>query len=155
MSKKRHGSPTITSRQRARFLGHLAETANVTASAIIAGFDRRTAYEHRIIDAEFAAAWEDALDQATDTLEAEARRRALEGCREPVVNKDGLVYDENQVPMYVQKYSDTLMITLLKAHRPSRFATLPQPATAPSVPTDLQRDPEPVPDEPGPANPIR
>ncbi len=50
---------TVTSRQRALFIEHLSKSANVTASARVAGFDRRTAYAHRLADPEFAADWDD------------------------------------------------------------------------------------------------
>ena len=56
-----------------------------------AGFARQTAYAFRKASPAFALAWEDALEQATDELEAEARRRALEGVREPVTNQRGQV----------------------------------------------------------------
>jgi phage terminase small subunit len=57
------------------FLEHLAKTANVTASARKAGFDLSTAYQHRLADPEFAAHWEDPLEQSVDDLEGEARLR--------------------------------------------------------------------------------
>jgi integrase len=44
------------------FIEHLSKSANVTASARVAGFDRRTAYAHRLADPEFAADWDDALE---------------------------------------------------------------------------------------------
>jgi hypothetical protein len=67
------------------------------------------------------------------------------------------VVDENgaKAPLYVRKYSDTLMIQLLKAHRSAKFNPPPQIAGSDNgLPAELQPDPEPVPDEPGPANPI-
>jgi hypothetical protein len=74
------------------------------------------------------------------------------------------VVDENgaKAPLYVRKYSDTLMIQLLKAHRSAKFNPPPQTDQVHSriagsdngLPAELQPDPEPVPDEPGPANPI-
>jgi hypothetical protein len=42
----------------------------VTASARVAGFDRRTANAHRLADPEFAADWDDALEASIDDLEA-------------------------------------------------------------------------------------
>jgi len=106
--------PTPEKDWRVRFLDALAETANVTASAAIAGIHRDTAYDHRNRDEEFRAAWESALDQAVDALEAEARRRALDGTRKPV-------FYRGKRAGFVREYSDTLMIFLLKAHRPNKF----------------------------------
>jgi hypothetical protein len=66
-------------------------------------------------DPDFAARWADALEEACDALEAEARRRAVEGVEEPVVSAGKLVCT-------VRRYSDTLLLALLRAHRPERFA---------------------------------
>jgi hypothetical protein len=107
--------------QRARFLKHLAKTCNVTASAEVAMVNRATVYRWRGEIEAFREAWDDAMEQATDALEAEARRRALEGTPEPLTCKDGLIYGEDGKPVMVLKFSDTLMALLLKAHRPDRF----------------------------------
>ena len=61
-----------------------------------AGIGRRTAYDERQRDEQFALAWADVLEEATEELEQVAVRRAREG-------------------------SDTLLIFLLKAHRPAKF----------------------------------
>jgi hypothetical protein len=71
-------------------------------------------YVTREKDPEFAAAWEEALEEATDLLEEEARRRAHDGYEEPVY------YKGTQCGV-ITRYSDQLMITLLKAHRPAKF----------------------------------
>jgi hypothetical protein len=55
-----------------------------------------TAYDHRERDPEFAAKWDDALNQSLDTLEHEVYQRALK--------------DDAQLAMF-----------LLKAHRPSVY----------------------------------
>lgn len=110
----------LTSRQRAKFLKALAQTANVTASAQSVNINRRTIYDHRAADPEFAKAWDDALEQATDALEAEARRRAMEGVEEYVTCKDGLVM-RNGEPVMQVRYSDSLMSLLLRAHRKEKF----------------------------------
>ncbi|MDG3003230.1 hypothetical protein [Paludisphaera mucosa] len=96
------------------FLSVLAETGNVTAAARMAGVNRDTPYGRRETDSAFAKAWASALEEACDVLELEARRRAYEGTKEPVF------YQGYQCGV-VKKYSDTLMIVLLKAHRPEKF----------------------------------
>jgi hypothetical protein len=63
---------------------------------------------------EFAKRWADAIEQGTDALEAEARRRAIDGFKRPIFYQGKKVGDETL-------YSDPLMITLLKAHRPEKF----------------------------------
>ena len=61
-----------------------------------AGIGRRTAYDERQRDEQFALAWADVLEEATEELEQVAVRRAREG-------------------------SDTLLIFLLKARRPDVY----------------------------------
>jgi len=79
-----------------RFLEVFRATCNVRLSADAAGIDRDTAYWRRQRDETFAARWAQAEQDAIDVLEAEARRRAL-------------------------SVSDTLLIFLLKAHRPALY----------------------------------
>lgn len=76
------------------FITALKAEPNVTAAAEAAGIGRTTAYEWRVKDPEFAAAWDDALESAVDKLEAVAFQRAYAG------------------------ESDRMMEILLKAHRP-------------------------------------
>jgi hypothetical protein len=99
---------------RAKFLTELASTGNVTHSAKAAVVDKKTVYNHRHGDPDFAAAWLEAIDEANDTLEAEARRRAVNGVVEPV-------YQGGQKVGEILKYSDTLLIFLLKGNRPDKF----------------------------------
>lgn len=63
---------------------------------------------------EFETAVEEALEAATDALEFEARRRALEGVEKGVYYKGELVTTETQ-------YSDSLMIKFLEAKRRNQF----------------------------------
>ena len=92
----------------------LAETGNVAESARIARYDKSTAYDRRHDNPEFAAQWEEAIEVATEKLELEARRRAYEGTSKGVWHNGELVGTE-------KVYSDTLMIFLLKAHRPEKY----------------------------------
>lgn len=104
------------------FLDHLRKTANVSESARVAVVARRTIYDWRDADQVFAEAWDDAVDEATDALEAEARRRAIEGDEEYVVSMGQLVRDPKTGEyLTTRKRSDGLMTLLLKAHRPERF----------------------------------
>ncbi len=57
---------------------------------------------------------------ATDRLEDEARRRAVEGIEEPLVSAGKLVRDDHGQPIWVRRYSDNLLLGLLKARRPPR-----------------------------------
>jgi hypothetical protein len=78
------------------FLASLSETGNVSASCRFAGISRQAAYEARKDDAVFAQGWGDAIEEGTDALEEIARKRA-------------------------KTESDTLLIFLLKAHRPKIY----------------------------------
>jgi hypothetical protein len=84
-----------------RFLKVLTGTArapggSITRACRAAGVCRASFYNRRNEDEAFRAAVETALEEACDALEDEARRRAM-------------------------KCSDTLMIFLLKAHRPEKY----------------------------------
>ena len=63
---------------------------------------------------DFAAQWREALEEGTDLLDAEARRRAVTGIDKPVFYKGEVVGS-------ITKYSDKLLMFLLKAHRPQKF----------------------------------
>ena len=105
----------LTPEKKKRFLDLLRTNANVTLSARAVDISRVTAYEHKHDDPEFGDAWDTAVDEAVDMLEEEARRRAFDGVDEPI----GFWQGESNTT--VKRYSDTLAIFLLKAHRPEKF----------------------------------
>jgi AcrR family transcriptional regulator len=111
----------LTEAQIEKFLLHLAGSGNVSASAEAVGLSRSTFYTLRKDDDEFAAAWADAVETATDALEAEARRRAVDGYDEYVTCKDGLVLGSDGQPVFQKRHSDSLLALLLRAHRPDKF----------------------------------
>lgn len=86
----------------------------MTAAAELAVVNRKTVYDWRHADPEFAAAWDDAIEAGTDLLEDEARRRAYSGYDKPLVSQGKVV------GTYLE-YSDTLMTLLLKGRRPKKF----------------------------------
>jgi hypothetical protein len=112
---------TLSTDQRTKFLAHLAESCNVTASARAAGCERTVFYLLRAKDPDFKEAWEDALETATDALEAEARRRALHGVSRPLVSAGKVVKDDDGNAIVLHEYSDTLMMAQLKAYRRDRY----------------------------------
>lgn len=99
---------------RERFIATLRDTANVRAAAQAAGVDRKTAYRWRDVSKAFAQQWDEALEDAVDTLEAAAMRRARDGVAEPVFWQGGKIAE-------VRKYSDVLLMFLMKAHRPKKY----------------------------------
>ncbi len=96
------------------FLKWLSVKGNVVAACDKAKVNRPWAYEVRELNADFATAWDEALAEATERMEMEARRRAVDGVLEPVFQGGGKVGT-------VRKYSDTLLIFLLKAHAPTKY----------------------------------
>lgn len=110
--------------QRARpwqkaFLLILAESGIVTTACEAVDIDRATAYRRREADPDFAAAWDRALDDAADRLEAEVRRRAVEGWDEPVFGR--VAKDQDGQIGLVRKYSDSLAALLLKGAKPEKY----------------------------------
>ncbi len=107
----------------AAFLAGLAKGMSVTSAAEAAGYGRATVYDWRRDDPAFAAAWDVAIEASTDRLEDEAWRRAHDGVPEPVVSAGRLVTVANKEtgedePLFVQRYSDTILLHLLRARRP-------------------------------------
>ena len=117
----------------AAFLDALASVGVVGYAADAAGIHRTVAYKFRWENKEFDEAWQAALDQASDMLIREARRRAHDGVAEPVIHQgkpSGVWVDDagrvvaaetagaTLVPFTVRKYSDTLLIFLIKGQRP-------------------------------------
>ncbi len=95
------------------FLDALRMHGMVSKAAETAGIHRDTAYFERSQDPTFAAEWQEALDRGVDMLEDVARYRAFAG-------------------------SDTLMIFLLKAHRPERYRETIRTVTLNITPDDLR-----------------
>lgn len=95
-----------------RFLLALEETGGQVKKACeMAGIDRTTIWDYRKSDPKFAAQYDIALDKGIDLLEAEAKRRAFEGVDEPVF------YQGGKCGM-IRRYSDTLLMFIIKGNRP-------------------------------------
>lgn len=104
----------FTETRKRKFIEKLIETGNISLSARLIGVGRRTLYDARERDPEFREAWDTALEEAADLLEAEARRRAVEGVDRPI-------YQRGELVGYERQYSDTLLIRLLEAHKPEKY----------------------------------
>jgi hypothetical protein len=106
-------------RLKKKFLEHFAEFGNVSAAARHAGVERKNVYRWQEHDEDFAIAFQQAEIASVELMEGEARRRAVDG-----VGSQRRVYDNrgNLVDEYTEtKYSDTLLIFLLKARRPETY----------------------------------
>jgi hypothetical protein len=129
---------------RRAFLAALREAGTVRAACEACDIDRSTAYDLRRADPSFAADWEDALEDFADALEMEAVRRAR-GIPECVIYQGkpcGVWLDPSNnmvaegtpgarlVPLTEMRYSDNLLMFMLKGTRPDKFA--PKGESAPS-----------------------
>lgn len=112
---KRTGRTTPKKDRHEVFLACLAQYGNVTQSSEESGLSRTQLYAKRREDAAFAEAWDKALEIGVAALEDEAKRRAYAGWEEPVWHK-------GEQCGTVRKFSDTLLIVLLKAHMSEKYA---------------------------------
>lgn len=97
-----------------KFLKAFRESCNVARSAEAAGIARSAVYKARTSDEKFAEAWDEAEEKGVDSLVEEAVRRAKDGVEKPI-------YQNGVRVGQVQVYSDTLLIFLLKCHRPTKY----------------------------------
>lgn len=104
----------LTPEKAAAFALVLAETGQVKKAAEAIGMSRFTVYKWRKQFPDFAEAWDDAAKASVYTLEDEATRRAVEGVAEPIYYK-GMRVDT------IARYSDTLLIFLLKGLAPEKY----------------------------------
>jgi hypothetical protein len=141
MSKKRKTGRCRRAVTRARpwkkrFLDELVKNGSLSLSGRLVGVGRETVLAHRKKFPEFDEQVRNALAEAGDLLEAEARRRGFDGVDEPVihqgvpsgqwVNERGLPVSHLTpgavfIPLTVKKYSDTLLMFMLRALKPKRF----------------------------------
>jgi hypothetical protein len=114
-----------------RFIEALADCGSVTDAARSVGMSVTSCYRlRREPGAEgFAVAWDAANAEASKTLVDVAFDRALRGTDEPVLDKYG------QIIATRRRTSDRLLMFLLRAHHPERYATsLRRPKTPPPIP---------------------
>lgn len=116
--KKRRRGQHLEVKERARiqerFLTIFAQTANVMLACRAVSIGRATVYEWRNTDGKFRLHWEDAEEEANETIEAEIHRRAIVGVEEPVH------YQGRRIDT-IRRYSDTLLIFLAKARMPHKY----------------------------------
>jgi hypothetical protein len=99
---------------RDKFLACLRDGYSPTKAAKEIGLSYMSAKAWKAKDREFSIEWDEAMEEGTDSLEDEARRRAVDGVARPVFQRGEHVGD-------TQEYSDGLLVTLLQARRPWKF----------------------------------
>jgi hypothetical protein len=104
----------VSPQQRA-FLAAFRKTGNVRLACEAAKVGRSSHYRWLKQDAAYREAFAVAKEEVADLLEAEAFRRAVHGWDEPVG------WYKGKAGGVMRRYSDTLLIVLLKALRPNRY----------------------------------
>jgi hypothetical protein len=103
----------MAKRKRKAFLEILSQTGQVTKAAQAVGYtSTNSLHALRREDEDFAEQWDEAIEAAKDSLESEAIRRAMEGTMEPT-------YYKGEVVGYHPKYSDQLLMFVLRKLDPS------------------------------------
>lgn len=97
-----------------RFLELFVQTAHFHRTCQILGLVPRTVYHWIHYDEEFKEEYEIAKGLGGILLEDEAVRRAIYGVDEPV-------YQGGKFVGYVRRYSDMLLVTLLKGNMPEKY----------------------------------
>ncbi len=95
-----------------RFCDALRVHANFGKAAAACGFSRTVVKNHIANNPEFAAAVEEATDDAIDLVEEQIRKRAIDGVQEPVFYQGAKCGE-------VTKHSDTLLMFLAKKLSPA------------------------------------
>lgn len=106
-------SIALSKKKRKVFLSILAQTGKVAEASRAVGY-LNTSFltKLRREDEDFAEEWDLALESAKHVLEEEAVRRATEGVMEPT-------YYKGEVVGYTLKYSDALLMFILRKLDPS------------------------------------
>ena len=89
--EERRRATRISPEGRRLFLEAIGAGWSAERAAEIAGVSKQRFYERRLQDPDFAKAWQDAYDAATEMLRDELRRRSMEGYTETVLDADGNV----------------------------------------------------------------
>jgi hypothetical protein len=105
---------TIKHPKKRLFLEIYANSGRASIACRAVGIGRSTEWLWRKRDSQFAALREQAHAMAVESMEDEARRRAVDGTVEPV-------FAGGKVCGSIRRYSDSLLIFLLKAAKPEVY----------------------------------
>ena len=136
-SQQQPSSSRVTEQVKTSFLEALARRGTVKAACEEVGITRYEAKKERAADPIFDRLWSEAIEEIADLLESEAMRRAVTGYETRTVVRrrekketrkdDGEVSGavsgetEGEVEQVSQRFSEGLLILLLKANRPDKF----------------------------------
>lgn len=96
------------------FLAAYCEYGTITKAAQVAGIDRGTHYHWMEDDEEYPAWFEKAEQLASEKIEAEIKRRAIDGILKPV-------FYQGKIVGHVKEYSDNLLMFYAKAAMPEKY----------------------------------
>lgn len=121
--KPRRPLKKITDNDRTTFLDLVSQGMTIKEAAEAACHPANSFNKLGQYDPEFRELMEEAKQIGTDVIEAEARRRGVEGFKKPVIGKvapgiDGQLKDEEGNLLWEIIYSDKLLEVLLKGRRP-------------------------------------
>lgn len=102
-----------------RFFDSVEQTGNWLKAARMAGIDENALRELYEEDIEFDHRLRKSL---IESLEQKSTLLAVEGILEPVIVDGKVARDDKGIPMGVRRYSDLLLLALLRARDPERFA---------------------------------
>jgi hypothetical protein len=114
---KRHTTRQLAILKQA-FLEKIAQTGNIGYSCDLVGVNRSTYYSWMERDEQFALAFRQAEVRATEVLESEAWRRAVEGSP---YSRTSYYRGEPVGTDHKIEYSDQLMLALLRARAPEKY----------------------------------
>jgi hypothetical protein len=97
------------------FLEAYAKVGNITRAADMVGISRQSHYDWMAGDPAYEPKFRQAMREATDVLREAAWTRAVDGVETTIFDKNGVAVGESV------KYSDTLLIFLMKAASPGEF----------------------------------
>jgi hypothetical protein len=112
--KSANGYGCTKERNQRAFLAAYAETGVLKNAAKAAGVTRVNHCRWMKEDPAYAEKFEQLFEQVCERFEAEAIRRAVDGYQDPV-------YQAGKLVGYRLKYSDTLLMFMLKAMRPEKY----------------------------------
>lgn len=108
------GKPVFDLKKRAAVLASLRQGYSISHACREVGVSSEVLHNRMRGDAGLAQLVQDAIASGTEFLEDEARRRATAGFEEPV-------YQGGAQVGTIRKYSDTLLIFLLKGRNPGKY----------------------------------
>ena len=124
--KKEADDPRTPAEKRQAILGAFAATCNIVRACKKAKVGRATHYRWLKENAGYAAVFKESRRAAGDFLESEAVVRATKGWLEPVLY-------QGRVCAHVRRYSDGLLMMLLRGMMPEKYGTQRQEISGPQA----------------------